>query len=188
MARGDLGLQAVRARAPRPLGQDGQSLVDHDVIPTGAVLFLEQHEVARLVGPGRATRVLEQHEREQGADVLVPGEQSIDESRQPDRLVAQLRSEQLALGRRVSLVEHQVEHREHAVDTLRQELAWRHTVGDRGVADLALRPGEALRQGGLRNEERPRDLAGRQSGDRPQGQRDPGVHRERRVATGEEEP
>ena len=54
--------------------------------------------------------------------------------------------------------------------------------------DLALRPGEALPQGGLRNEERPRDLAGRQSGDRPQRQRDPSVHRERRVATGEQEP
>ena len=63
----------------------------------------------------------------------------------------------------------------------------RHAIGDAGVADLALRPHEPLRHGGLGHEERPRDLGCRQAHERAQRERDLRLERERRVAAGEDE-
>ncbi len=53
--------------------------------------------------------------------------------------------------------------------------------------DLALRAHEPLRHRRLRDEERARDLVGRQAAERAQRQRDLRVERERRMAAGEDE-
>ena len=55
------------------------------------------------------------------------------------------------------------------------------------VADLVLRPHEALRHGGFFDEEGPRDLGRLQTGDQAQRQGHPCVRCERRMAAGEDQ-
>ena len=57
-----------------------------------------------------------------------------------------------------------------------------------GGADLPLGPDQPLRQRRLGQQEGAGDLGRRQAAQRPQRQRDAGVHRERRVTAGEDEP
>ena len=116
------------------------------------------------------------------------GSSDDDDPCQPDRLGAQLAADQrVARRRRVALVEHEVQDAQDAVEPLGQELGRRDAVGDPGVADLALGPDEALGEGRFRDEERPGDLGRRQAAERAQRQRHPRVHRERRMAAGEDE-
>ena len=53
----------------------------------------------------------------------------------------------------------------------------RHPVGDARGGDLLLRPGDPGRHGRLADQERARDLGGRQAADQPQGQRRPAPRR-----------
>ena len=63
---------------------------------------------------------------------------------QADRLVAELGAEQLALGRRVALVEHEVDHRAHARRAAPgSDLAGRHAVRDRRRRGSCASPGSA---------------------------------------------
>ena len=187
MAGGDLGLDPVDAGLGERLEQR-QALVDHRVIPPGAVLVLQYDEIAGGVGPRLAPGVLQQHQREQAPGLGRVGDQVVEQPGEADRLGAQVGAEELPLGRLVPLVEDEVDHGAHAVEPLGQRLARRHAIGDRRVFDLALRAGEPLPERRLGHEERPRDLAGRETGDRPQGERHLGLEGERRVAAGEQEP
>ena len=92
-----------------------------------------------------------------------------------------------ALGE-VALVEDEVEHGEHAASRARQVLGLGDPVGDLRGLDLLLRAGDPLGHRGLRDEERLRDLGHGQAAEQPQGQRHPGLRRERRVAAGEDQP
>ena len=187
----DRRLDLVRTR---PAGRDGPvdegaPLLDGRLVPARAVLVLEQHEVAALADAGIAPGVMEQHQRQQPGRLGLVGEQRDHDPCQADRLGAQLAADQrIARGRGVALVEHEVEDVEDAVEPLGQELGRRHAVGDPGVADLALRPDQPLREGRLRDQERPRDLGGREAAERAQRQRDPAVHRQRRMAAREDQP
>jgi hypothetical protein len=63
----------------------------------------------------------------------------------------------------------------------------RHAQWNPGVADLALRADEPLREGRLGNEERAGDLGRLETADETQRQRDLGLRRERGVAAGEDQ-
>ena len=63
----------------------------------------------------------------------------------------------------------------------------RHPQRDPGVADLALRADEPLRERRLRHEEGARDLGRLEAADEAQRQRDLRLGRERRVAAGEDQ-
>ena len=63
----------------------------------------------------------------------------------------------------------------------------RHAEGDRRVADLPLRAHEPLRHRRLGDEEGARDLVGLEAAERPQGQREASLERERRVAAREDQ-
>ena len=64
----------------------------------------------------------------------------------------------------------------------------RHPVRDAGVTDLVLGPDQALGHRRLGDQERPRDLGGGQAGQGAQGERDPRLQRQRRMAAGEHQP
>jgi hypothetical protein len=81
-----------------------------------------------------------------------------------------------------------VEHGHHPCGALGQQVRRRDPVGDARVADLALRPGQALGHGRLGDQESARDLRGGQAAERAQRERDPCVERERGVAAGEDQP
>ncbi len=131
--------------------------------------------------------MLQQQQRQQASYLGFPGEQTVDDPNEPDRLVAELDLDQLTLGGRVPLVEHEVEHGEHAAEAFLQQLARGHAIGDAGVADLPLRTDQPLLHRGFGQQERAGDLSRRQATDRPQGEGHAGLHREGRVATGEDQ-
>ena len=69
----------------------------------------------RGVGAGPSPGVLQQHQGEQPCTSGSTRQQSVDHARHPDRLVAQVDpNEGVAARCAVALVEHEVEHREHA--------------------------------------------------------------------------
>ena len=90
-------------------------------------------------------------------------------------------------GRRVALVEDEVEHGEHRAKPLGQQVVGGHAEGDARGADLALGPDEPLRHRRLGYEKGVRDLGRRQAADLAKGERDPTLRREGRVAAREHE-
>ena len=158
-------------------------------VPQPAILLVEEHELAVRAGARVAPRVLEEHEREQAGDLRLVGHQRAENTRQPDRLGAELPPhERLARGRRVALVEDEVEGGEHGAEPVGQLVVGRHDVRDARVADLPLRPHEPLLHRRLGGEEGAGDLRRAQAAQRAERQRDPRLGRERRVAAGEDQP
>ena len=129
-------------------------------VPARAVLVVERDRIAGGVGPCVATGVGEQQQREQAERLGVVGHQRREQAGQADRLVAQsrARTSSVAVGRRVALVEDQVDDVQHAREALGQLVVGRHAVGDAGGDDLALRPHEPLVHRRLGGEERPGEL------------------------------
>jgi hypothetical protein len=162
--------------------------------PRPAVLLVEPHEFAVRRHAGAGSGLGEQHEREQAAR-LGPfggfiGQQVVHEAGEPDRLARELAADRvrpLARGE-IALVEDQVEHGEHAVETARKVFALRHAVRDPNGLDPRLRAADALAHRRLLHEERARDLGDSEAADDPQRERDTRLHRERRVAAREHEP
>ena len=159
--RSDRRLHLVGARSPHRQRSidERRAGVDLLVVPPCAVLVGHQHEVAVLVEPGVAAAVVQQHHREQADDLGFAGQQVDEHSPEPDRLCAQLLTdERIAGGGRVPLVEHEV----HGVQHRRQPFGQTGPVGnderDAGGPDLPLRPDEPLCHRRLFDEEGPRDL------------------------------
>ena len=133
-------------------------------------------------------RVLQQHEREQARGLGFVGHQRPEDAGEPDRLVAEVGPNERTRRGRVTLVEDQVQDGEHTRQAFGQELGRRHAVGDRGLADLVLGADEALRHRGLGDQEGSGDLARGESAQGLQGERDARLHRQGRVAAGEDQP
>jgi hypothetical protein len=91
-------------------------------------------------------------------------------------------------GRQVALVEDEEEDGEYAGEAARKILRGRHPVRDASRLDLGLRAGDPLPHGGLLHQEGTGDLGHSQTTDHAQRQRDAGLHRERRVTAGEDQP
>ena len=158
-------------------------------MPERAVLIGEQHQLAALVHPRVAARMVQEHQRQQAAHLALVGHQRAEQPPQPDRLVAQLAPHHgVGLGRQVALVEDQVEHGQQRAQPVGQLVVGRHPVGDAGLADLALCAHDPLLHRGLAGQERARHLGRRQPAQRAQGQRHTRLRGERRVAAGEEQP
>jgi hypothetical protein len=88
----------------------------------------------------------------------------------------------------VPLVEDQVDDGEHGRQPPGQVGLGRDAVRDSRVPDLALGPDQPLGHGGLRHQERVRDLRRGEPAQQPERQRDLGAGAQRRVAAGEHEP
>ena len=187
----DGGLQLVR---PDPTGRQDRlderpALGDRGLVPAGPVLVLEQDEVAIGSHPRVPPCVVEEHECQQPGGLRLIGEQRDHGPCQPDRLGTQLAPDQRIAGRRrVALVVDQVEDLEHAVEALGEQVERRHAIRDAGIVDLALGPDEPLGKRRLRDEEGPRDLRCREPAEGPERERDATVHRQCRMAAGEDQP
>ena len=163
--------------------------MDARLVPPRAVLLADREVAAALVDTRDAPRVVQEHQREQSPHLGVVGHQLAQQQAQPDRLVTQLFAhETVALGSRVALVEDQVDHAEHPAHSIRQILVGRHLIRDPSRGDLPLGPHDSLTHRRLGNEERARDLAGREATERAQRERHPSGHIERRVTAGEDQP
>ena len=190
MQRRDRRLHLIRpdrTRAQRRLDQR-LALGDLVAVPTGAVLRFEQHEITLGRDPRVASRVVQQHQGEQSRGLGVVGEPGAHETRQADRLAAQIVAhEVVARGRGVSLVEDQVQARQHPGEALFEQLGRWNPERDPRVADPALGPHDALGDRRLAHHERPRQLRRVETTHGLQGERDPSLDRERRVAAREQQ-
>ena len=158
-------------------------------VPPGAVLVLQGDQLAAGADPGVPPGVVEQHQGQHARGLGLAGHELAQDPGQPDGLGAQPPADQVgARAGRVALVEQQVEHGQDPGGPLGQQVRGRHPVGDAGVADLVLGPDQALGHGRLGHQERPGDLGRAQAGQRAQGQRDPGLQRQGRMAAGEDQP
>src|SRR5512132_2502211 len=105
-----------------------------------------------------------------------------------DRLRVEMRSPRAGRtdrGRRVALVEDQVNDGKHGRKAVREQMSRWHTEGDTGGLDLALRAYEPLVHRRLRDEEGAGDLLHAQPAERPQCERYLPIELERRMATRE---
>ena len=118
---GDRGLELVGPNAS--LGQRRSEALgaggDLIAVPQAAVLIGEQDEIALGVEAGLAPGVVEQHERQETVDLGLIGDELAQHAAQADRFRAQIVADELVpCGGAVSLVEHQVQHVEHGIETL----------------------------------------------------------------------
>ena len=166
---------AARARAPRrrsaiaAASHNDRSWSASETSPSGETRAAERASVSS-------------NSAQQPVDLGLVGHQPHQQPREPDRLRAQL-----AAGRRVALVEDQVDDAQDAGEPLDQQVVGRHPERDPRVGDLVARPRQAPLHRAVGREERARDLAHRQARDAAQGQRHPRLGRERRMAAGEEQ-
>jgi hypothetical protein len=151
--------------------------------------FLEQDQLAGGADPPLPAGVVQQQQGQQPQRLALVGHQLGQDPPQAHRLGAQLPPDQGVPGAGgIALVEDQVEDGQHRAEPLRQQVVGRHPVGDGGVADLALGPDQPLGHGRLREHEGVGDLGRGQPPEGAEGQGDPGLGRQGRVAAGEDQP
>ena len=148
------------------------------MIPQRAVLVEQQDRPPRRPEPRPCARRLDLQERHQAVDLRLLGHQPGQDAAQAQRLLAQRRPHPVVAGRRrVALVEDQVDDFQHRGEAFREFGPARHLEGDVLVGQGPLGPHDALGDGRLRGQERPRDLVGRQPAQQAQRQRHAGFRR-----------
>ena len=162
---------------------------DQQLVPAGAVLIQQQHRLAIGPAPRGEARGLDLHERHEAVHLRLGGRQLGEDAAQAQRLLAELRAHPvIACRRRVSLVENEVDDRQHRGQPLGKLCPARDFEGHALFGQRALGAHDALGDGRLRNEESARDLLGLQAGDEPQGQGHLRLPAEQRMAGGEHQP
>ena len=181
MAGGDGGLQRVRAGAPpsasaRPAlpGRGGSAAG-----PSGPVLVQQQHRLARRGRCARAPRdAWISISATRPCTSASSGTSSARIAAEAQRVLAQRRPHPVvARGRGVALVEDQVNDFQHRRQPRRQLVAARHLERHLRLGERALGADDALRDRRLGDQERSRDLVGRQAAEQSQRQRDARVGR-----------
>ena len=132
---------------------------------------------------------MEQHQGQQSVRLRLAGQELGEQPRESDRLDGQGRLADLdAHALSVSLGEDEVEHEQHRGETLGEFLGRGHLVGDVRRPDGPLGTHQPLGDGRFGDQEGTCDGRGLDARDRPQRERHPRLGRQRRVATGEDEP
>ena len=143
---------------------------------------------ARPTGPDPRARArgLDLHQRDEAVDLGLPRRQLGQDAAEAQRVLAQRRPHPVvAGGGRVALVEDQVDDLEHRGQAGRELVAARNLEGHPRLGQRPLGPHDPLGHGRLRDQERARDLLGRQPAEQPQGERDARLGGQHRVAGGE---
>jgi hypothetical protein len=119
-----------------------------------------------------------QHHRQEPANLGVLGKQFGQRASQPDGLGGEL------IAAAVALIEDQVDNGENGIEPLAEQMRRWHSKRDRRRFDLALCPDQPLRHRALRYQEGAGDLAGGESAQAAQGERNLRLDREGRVTAG----
>ena len=124
---GDVRLQQVGPRLDGEIGTGEaaragrDALVDLVAVPESAVLVGQQDEPAVGVDAGVASRVLQQHEREQRGRHRLVGHQLVHHPREPHRLPGEVGAQQVgARARRIARREGEVGDLAHHLEPVRQ--------------------------------------------------------------------
>src|SRR2546426_1586511 len=128
------------------------------------------------------------HQRDEAVNLGFVGNELGEDAAQPDRVLTKRRSDPvLALGRRIALVEDQVDHLEDRSEPRRACWSGRELKPDVRLDEGPLRANDPLGDGRYGDEERACDLLRRQSPEDAERQRDASVRREDGVARHEHE-
>ena len=191
MAFGQRRLQTVgTASATACVGasQRRDAPTDLGTVPPTAVLVGQQDRRTVPCCASGKTGCLELHQRHERVHFGFVGNESCQDPAEPQRLVAQLGSDPPIAGRRrVTLVEHQVDHTEHGGKPARIVLAGRHLERHPSCAERFLRAHDALLNGRRGHEECLRDLFGGETTDDSQRQSDLSLPRQHRVGGDEDQ-
>ena len=124
------------------------------------ILIVEQHQLARPAS--RAAR-RDSCSSISASSPSASGSGRSSTSSRPSRIASPDRSQRVsdaARRGRVAFVEDEIDDVKNGVEPVRQLLARRHLIRNARVADLRLRPDDALGDGGRIGEKRARDLLG----------------------------
>ena len=160
-------------------------LLERAAVPQAAVLVAEQDQLARRAEPGGGPAVLDGEQRGQAPGLRLLREAGRDHPGQPDRVGTEVAVVGAPGRGDEGLVVHHVDHREDVGQPLLEAVG--DAQVDAGRDDLALGADDPLGERLLVDEERARDLRCGETDDRAQGERQPGLRREGRVAAGEQE-
>ena len=167
MTGGNRGLE--RVRASRPAERFGtlerrETTTDEELIPERAVLVEEQDRLSRRADARPRARRLDLHQRDQAVDLGLVRSELGQDAPETQRILAERRPHPVVTGRRrVALVEDEVDDLEHRRQTGGKLGAAGDLEGDALLGEGPLGPDDALGDRRLRDEERPRDLLGRQA-------------------------
>lgn len=166
-----------------------RAFVDLAPVPAGAVLVLERDEVAVGIGARFATSVVQQHQRQQAPRFRLIGHELDEQAGEVDRFGTEVAADEgIAAAGGVALVENEVDHAEHARESLGQAMIGRHLVGNASVAELAPCAHEPFGQGGLGHQKSAGNLRRGDPGYGVKRERDLCLGCQSRVTAGENEP
>ncbi len=130
MACRDRGLQHVRATLRAQLlgaRERRKPAADQQLVPARAVLIEQQHRLALRIDARAEPRGLDLHQRHEAVHLGLQRRELGENAAEPQRLLAQRRAHPvLARGRRIALVEDQVDDLEHRGEPLGERVAARH--------------------------------------------------------------
>ncbi len=188
--RGDRRLQLVRAdrRRAERARDERHPFLDLRSIPAIALLLRERDDGAVRTRPRCAAGIGQEHEREQAGDLRLAGQRLVQHPRQTDRFGGERAPVQGgARGRRVALVEDEVEHVQHDGEPLGSLGLGRQVEPETGAPDALLRAADPLRHRRFRDQEGVRDLRRRQPADGSQREGELRRHGQRWMAAEEQE-
>ncbi len=189
---GDRRLQEVRStRLTERLAarQRQQSAMNEQPVPDCAVLLHEQHRLAVRPGARADAGRLDFHQRHESVNFRLARREPGEDAPDAQRLLAQPRPHPvLARGGGIALVEHQVDDFEHRGQPSGELAAPRDLEGHVRVAERAFGAHDALRDGGLGDQEGARDFFRGQSRQQPQRERGSCFGGQQRMAGDEHQP
>ncbi len=195
MTGGDGGLQRIGAEPVAGLlglrlglSERSKAAADQQLVPARAVLVEQQDRLSRGTGPRLQARGLDLHQGDEAMHLGFAGSQAGQDAAEAQRFLAQLRPHPVvAGGRRVALVEDEVDHLQHRGQPLAKLGAARNLEGHLLLGQRALGAYDALGNGRLGDQEGARDLVGGQAADQAQRQGHARLGGEHRMAGGEDE-
>ncbi len=175
MTGGDRGLERAKSiGTAEGLGpfERSEAAADQQLVPACTILLCDRNEGAvRCLARGEAGR-LNLHQGEQAENFGLRRREAGEDASEPLRLRAQCGTRQfLARGRRIALIEDEINDLEHRGEPRRALGPARHLEGNAGVADRILGADDALRDRRFAREEGARDLLGGQAADEPERER-----------------
>ena len=135
-----------------------------------------------------SSRVGQQQKSVEPRDLGIGGDELAEEFGEPDRLFAEISSDQCRVGRAgMALGEDRRDHLAHDTNALSKRVHARRTEGNSCGADLGLGAGDSTRHRLLGHEKGTRDLWRREPGHDPQRQGDLCLRREGGVAASDQQ-
>ena len=152
--------------------------------------FWSSSRIGSPDGPDARARArrLDLHQRDEAVHLRLLRRELGQDAAEAQRVLAERRPHPVvAGGRRVALVEDEVDDLEHRRQPRGELVAARHLERDLRLGQRPLGADDALGDGRLRDEERARDLLGRQAAEQAERERDARLGGEHRMAGGEHE-